>query len=347
VSRFVHERPEIQRYNHEMALRQRAHLDWLGVLLLSGGLVALEYLLEEGSRRGWLADGLVLACAVAAPILLAAFVARELSARAPAVDLTLFRDRDFLSATAIGAVMYAGFMALTFLLPVFVQELMGFSATNAGLLLMPRALAMMLVIPVAGRLYARISPRSFLAIGTVLATASALLMSGFTLRTDRWTIVAVVALQGIGFACLFVPLTTAALARIPLVRLADAAGLNTLFRQIGGSLGLSILGTVLPAKLGRVRAALAEGVAVVDGGSHEWMDRIRASLAARGLDPAAVAAGTRRAVAALVGRHAAALTFEQLFFEAGLALLLILPLTAFLSGQAGRFGGAVTGRRGG
>src|SRR5262249_28226576 len=147
VWRFVHEPEDIRSANAAAAVEQRKNLDWQGIALLSVGLAALQYFLEEGDRDSWFESRVITACAIVAGLALLAFVLRELSARVPAVNLTLFKDPVFASGTLIGAVMFAMLMANLFLLPVFMQELLGFDATQSGLSLMPRTLVMMCVVP--------------------------------------------------------------------------------------------------------------------------------------------------------------------------------------------------------
>ena len=150
--------------------------------------------------------------------------------------MRLFRDPVFTSGTLIGAVMFAMLMANMFLLPIFMQELLGFSATQSGIALMPRTLVMMVAVPIVGRLYNRVSPRLLIAVGIAFIAAGSLGQSRLTLQSTERDVVSALAIQGIGFACLFVPLTTVALANIPRHQLSDATGLNSLLRQIGGEI---------------------------------------------------------------------------------------------------------------
>src|SRR5262249_36602691 len=179
VSRFVHEPEDIRRENHARAAQQRKNLDWIGIVLMTVGLAAMQYVLEEGSSHDWFQSRVVAVTSFIAVFVLAAFVIRELTAPVPAVDLSLFKDRVFLSGTLIGAVMFAILMSITFLLPLFMQELLGFPALDSGEALMPRALAMMVGIPLVGRLYNKVQPRVLIIIGVGLVSLSAYLMSHY------------------------------------------------------------------------------------------------------------------------------------------------------------------------
>ena len=335
VTRFVHEPDDIRRANVEAARRQRGNLDWLGIALMAIGLACLQYVLEEGSRNDWFDSKAIAVATFVAVFVLAAFVVRELTAPHPAVDLSLFNDRVFLSGTLIGAVMFAILMSITFLLPVFMQELLGFSATQAGEALMPRALAMMVGIPIAGRLYNKVQPRILVGFGIVLVALSVFQMSHYTLETGSATVVAAIVLQGFGFASLFVPLTTVALSTIPRYRLADGAGLNSLLRQIGGSLGLAAFATFLPRLETVARHALGAHVVAGAAPVRERLALIGRGLAARGLDPAAAQAAATRALGGIVERQAMVIAFERIFLVAGVAFILILPLVWFLKRPTG------------
>jgi DHA2 family multidrug resistance protein len=329
VTRFVHEPEDIRRSNRERAAEQRKNLDWQGVLLMTFGLASLQYVLEEGSRNDWFSSMPVAVCTFLAFFLLAAFVIRELTAPVPAVDLSLFKDKVFLSGTIIGSIMFSVLMSITFLLPLFMQELLGFSAVQAGLALMPRALAMMIAIPLAGRLYNYVQPRILVMIGVVLVALSAYEMSRYTLDTSSHSVVAAIILQGFGFALIFVPLTS-----IPRFRMTDATGLNSLLRQIGGSLGLAAFATLLPHFVQTARAGL---VSHLVAGRPEVMQRIggiQAGLIARGLDPATATATTHRVLDGMITRQAMLLAFERMFILAGIAFLIVIPISFLLKAPA-------------
>lgn len=330
VWRFVHEPADIRAANAAAAAEQKKHVDWQGIALLSIGLSALQYFLEEGDRDSWFDSRVITACAIAAGLALIAFVLRELSARVPAVNLTLFKDPVFASGTLIGAVMFAMLMANLFLLPVFMQEILGFDATQSGVSLMPRTLVMMAVVPLVGRLYNVVSPRILVGIGVIAFSVGAWQMSHFTLDTGTAQIVSSLVWQGLGFGLLFVPLTTVALSRIERAKLTDATGLNSLLRQIGGSVGLAIFATLLNRSATQARASIGAHLGITNPGALLRLQQIQQGLFARGLDAASAAAAAPAALMGQVARQAMVLSFEKMFLLAGICFLAILPLLAFL-----------------
>lgn len=330
VTRFVHEPEDIRAANQAAAAQQRKNVDWMGIALLSVCLSTMQYVLEEGARNDWFESRLITGCAIVALVTLVGFVLHELSTPSPVVDLSLFKNSVFSSGTLIGSVMFAMLMAMTFLLPLFMQEMLGFTATQSGLALMPRSLVMIVAMPVVGRLYNRVSPRLFIGFGILLFAASAYQMSHYTLDTTARSVVSVLLLQGVAFACLFIPLTTVALSQVPRLKMADAAGLNSLLRQIGGSMGLAIFASLISRFATQAKYAM---VANLVPGRPEVLSRLAAMkqfLMSRGADLATAEIGARRMLGGLVMQQAMVLSFEKLFLLAGIAFLCVLPLIFFL-----------------
>jgi DHA2 family multidrug resistance protein len=328
--RFVHEPEDVLRANRARAEVARKNLDVAGIVLMCVGVSTLQYVLEEGQRDDWFESPLITACSFVAATSLVAFVIRELTAEAPVVNLRLFRDRTFASATVIGGVMYAMLMGSMFLLPVFMQELLGFDATQSGLTLMPRTLAMMLVTPLIGRLYNRIPPALIVGLGAVLFVIGSYELSHITLMSGSANIIVPLIITGFGFACLFIPLTTAALTFVPRAQLADAAGLNSFVRQIGGSFGLTIFATLLSNFTKRATASVSWHLTELRPDVVGRVHQLAAALGARGLGPVEAKQAALRALAGSAAQQGAVLGFEKTFLLQGVTFLVVLPLLFFL-----------------
>ncbi|MEO8380692.1 MAG: DHA2 family efflux MFS transporter permease subunit [Acidobacteriota bacterium] len=330
VMRFVHEPEDVRQALHVAAERQRKNLDWGGIVLLIVGLGTMQYAIEEGNRKDWFASGEIKIITLVAIVSLIALVIRELSAAFPAVDFSLFKDPVFSSGTLIGAVMFAMLMTVTFLLPLYMQTMLGFSATQSGLALMPRSLTMLVVMPIVGRLYNKVSPRAFVAFGILLFAYTAWLMGHYTLQTSARGIVNVLIIQGVAFSCLFIPLTTMALSTIPRHRLSDATGLNSLLRQTGGSIGLAVFATLLGRYMTTARHGMLAAVDLGRPAVQARMQGIQQMLMTHGLDAAAARSGAIRMIDMQVRRQAMMLSFEKLFMLAGICFLCVLPLVFLL-----------------
>jgi len=330
VSRFVHEPEDVRAAMHAMAERQRKHMDWAGIALLFIGLGTMQYVLEEGNRNDWFQSNEIKIITLVSVVSLIALILRELSARYPAVDIALFKDFVFFSGTMVGAVMFAMLMAVTFLLPLFMQLLLGFSATQAGIALMPRSLTMLVVMPIVGRVYNKVSPRLFIAFGICLFAYTAWLMGHYTLATSSRDVVNVLMIQGVAFSCLFIPLTTIALSSIPRHRLPDATGLNSLLRQTGGSVGLAVFATLLSRYATRARGGLLSAYDASRPAVASRLAAIQAMLRGRGFDPQAAQATAARMLDGQLRQQSMVISFEKLFYLSGILFLLVLPLVFFL-----------------
>jgi len=330
VTKFVHEPEDVRAAMHAMADRQRKNLDWSGIAMLIIGLGTMQYVLEEGNRNDWFASNEIKLITLVAVVSLTFLVIRELSARIPAVDLSLFKDVVFSSGTIIGAVMFAMLMSVTFLLPLFMQVMLGFSATQSGLALMPRSLVMLLVMPIVGRIYNIVSPRLVVAIGILLFAYTAWLMGHYTLETGTRDIVHVLMIQGVAFSCLFIPLTTMALSTIPRHRMPDATGLNSLLRQTGGSIGLAIFATLLSRYATRARGTLLNNLTPDRGVVAARVQMLQGFLTGRGFAAPSARATAAQLLDFQVRRQAMMLSFERLFYLCGISFLCVLPLVLLL-----------------
>jgi DHA2 family multidrug resistance protein len=305
-------------------------MDWAGIAMLIISVGTMQYVLEEGNRNDWFESGEIKIVTLLAIVSLAFLIIREFSAAVPAVDISLFRDPVFLSGTMIGAVMFAMLMSVTFLLPLFMQTLLGFTATQSGLALMPRSLVMLLVMPIVGRIYNTVSPRIVVAFGIVLFAYTAWLMGHYTLATGPHDIVKVLMIQGVAFSCLFIPLTTVALSSIPRHRLADATGLNSLLRQIGGSIGLAVMATLMSRFATRAHGSMLAHITTDRPAVMQRMMAMERMLMGRGLTADAAHSTAARILDGQLRMQAMVLSFEKLFYICGIAFLCVLPLVLFL-----------------
>jgi MFS transporter, DHA2 family, multidrug resistance protein len=228
-------------------------------------------------------------------------------------------------------------MASMFLMPLFMQEMLGFTATQSGLALMPRALVSLAVTPLVGRIYNAVSPRLVVAVGIILVSGGSYLQSRFTLNTSFLDVVQSTAVQGVGFACLFVPLTTAALSGIRRHQLSDATGLNSLFRQVGGSIGLAVFATLLTRSAAPARVSIASHLARTSPIARARLAEIVEGLSQRGLHPAEAARGASGVRYGILAR-----AFRKVFLAFRVVFLAVLPLLFFLrSAHHGRPAAAV------
>jgi DHA2 family multidrug resistance protein len=195
---------------------------------------------------------------------------------------------------------------------------------------MPRTLVMMVLIPIVGRNYNRLNPQLVVALGVAAFVLSAWMMGHYTLSTSASGVVAALLVQGVGFAFLMVPVNTLALASIPRHKLTDATGLNSLMRQIGGSVGIAAFATLLSRYGVEARASVGSHLVATDPGVAARLAALQSGLAARGLDAVSAQTGALGILGGLVARQGMVLAFERIFLLAGLCFLCVLPAVFFL-----------------
>lgn len=322
-------------YDPPYLVRQHIRgMDYVGISLLMVGLASLQTVLSEGQANDWFESPfIVLLIAVAGGALLA-FVVWELRARKPAVDLTILANSAYTSATVLGGVLGLALFGSLFLLPLFMQELLGYNALQSGMAMLPRSLVMMAGMPIAGRLYNQLGPRLMIGAGLLLSGVATLEMARFTADTSYAGLVIPQVWQGLAFSLIFVSLSTSALASVTRPRMTNAAALYNLVRQLGGSFGIAIFATMLESQQKVVAARL---VGHLDPFNPVFAQRYRAiaqGLASRGVNPAEAGQKALALLNGMAQKQAAVMSFEYAFYVIGVVFMVTLPLVFLLRARA-------------
>jgi EmrB/QacA subfamily drug resistance transporter len=224
-----------------------AAIDWLGTLTFSGALFLLVFSLIRGNAEDW--NGTIVACLVGAVVLLVAFVVVEMRAEHPMLDLSLFRKPAFDGASIAAFVLSASMFAMFLYLTLYIQNILGYDALEAGLRFMPVTLLSFAVAPVSGKLAERVGIRWFLGGGLAFVGVGLLLMHGIE-PGDSWTgLLPGFILCGIGIGMVNPPLATAAVAVVEPRRSGMASGINSTFRQVGIATGIAAWGALFQHKV--------------------------------------------------------------------------------------------------
>ncbi len=235
---FIHDPPYIK--------KKKISVDYWGLGLLTVGLGSLQIVLDKGEREDWFESSFIVTLAIISAVCLIAFVIVELRSKNPVVNLRIFRDRSF---TLGNIIMFTGFFCIfgsIVLLPLYLQQLMGYTAFWAGLVLGPGGIASLLVMPVAGNLMKRgFKAHYLLALGIILIDISFFMMSRFNLYADFVSIAIPRIVLGFGMGLFFVPLGAATYVNIPKEETGNASGIFNLLRNLGGSFGTATGTTVL------------------------------------------------------------------------------------------------------
>lgn len=222
-----------------------ARIDYLGFTFLALAMGSLQIFLDRGQRDDWFASHFVTALAITSALSFAALIVWELRHEAPIVDLRLFRKRSFVIANLLMFVLGFALLGSTELIPQFVQSLLHFTTTDAGLVIMPGGFITMLLMPIVGRLTDKFDPRWLIIYGFGMGALALYHMSGFNTQSDFWTVALARMMLASGLPFLFLPITTAGYIGVPSDKNDEASALINMSRNVGGSVGISILTTIL------------------------------------------------------------------------------------------------------
>ncbi|HEX3468920.1 MAG TPA: DHA2 family efflux MFS transporter permease subunit [Candidatus Elarobacter sp.] len=245
--------------------RDRSSVDALGLGLLIAGVASLQYVLERGQREDWFSSSTIVVLTAVAVISLIVFCFREWHDARPLVDLKVFRSRAFSAGNVLGIITGFGLYGTALIIPLFLQNVLGFTATETGFALLPGALATAVSMPIASRLVAKIDGRALIAFGLCVFAAAAWWMGDINQNSGYWDVFWPRALQGFALGFMFVPLSTATLSEIRREKMPNATGIYTLIRQLGGSLGIAILQLMQTRYQDNAYAGLASGVTAANG----------------------------------------------------------------------------------
>jgi DHA2 family multidrug resistance protein len=248
----------------ETARNANAKLDWFGFGTLSLGIGALQVLLDRGEQLDWFGSGEIEIEAIIAASALYLFLVHTFTAAEPFVRPALFRDRNFTAGMLLIAIVGLTYYASLALQPPYLQNLMNYPVVTAGLVLGPRGIGTMAAMMIVGRLIGRIDTRLLLAVGLGLTAWSFYAMTGWTPDVSQTTIVGVGVVQGIGLGFLFVPLSTATLSTLSPEQRTEGAGLYSLSRNIGSSVGISVVNALLTRNTQVNHAEIAQHVTAVN-----------------------------------------------------------------------------------
>jgi MFS transporter, DHA2 family, multidrug resistance protein len=226
--------------------------DFIGFISMSISLSALLLALSDANAAwntgGW-SSPFILSCFLISAIALIVFLVTEFTIKHPLIELNLFKDFNFTVTNGILFIFGLGMFGSTFLLPLYLQNSLGYTAFQAGAMFLPIGLLQAFFAPISGVLSDKVNPKLPAVIGIVLLALSLYLNSSLSLFSERQQIMMPLYIRGIAMGLLFTPLTTLALSRIPKQKIAQASGLFNVIRQLGGSFGVAIMGALLTRRM--------------------------------------------------------------------------------------------------
>src|SRR5581483_8665248 len=245
-------------------------IDLPGLFTSVGFLFSLSYALIEGNKHGW-TSGEILGLFAASGVLLAAFVLLELRQRLPMLDLSLFRIGSFAGANVVAMLVSLSMFGVFFFVSLYIQGILHYSATQAGAMFLPMTVLIILIAPLAGRFSDRVGSRWLMGGGMTLVGVSLLLYQRVGLHSDFWTLLPAMIVGGVGMASTMSPMTAAAMGAVPVDKAGVGSGVLNSFRQVGGSLGIALIGAIVASFIHHPQHSLA--------GAQDYVNGLHAGLA--------------------------------------------------------------------
>jgi MFS transporter, DHA2 family, multidrug resistance protein len=312
------------------------YFDLFGLVLMAVFLGCLEYVLEEGARWDWFADDTIFAAALVSAIAAALFFWRVLTYRQPIVDLRAFTNRNFALGSFYTFVIGTGHFGATYVLPLFLAQVRGYSSLQIGMTVVVTGVAQILVSPLTAMLSRKMDLRIMLSIGLGLFAAAVYLNAGLTNQASFAELLAPQALRGVALMFCFLPANLIALGSLPPDKLKNAAGLYNLMRNLGGAIGLAVIGTVMNQRLHFHWSRLIENINPARPAVQQFLE-----AQSNRLDPLVPGDASRAAInllAAAVQREALVLTFNDVIMLLGSLFvvgLMLMPLVGRPRAAAG------------
>lgn len=315
-------------YVPDSAVQKKAgSIDYFGLILLAIGIGTLQTMLERGEKFDWFESREIVTLGVTAFVALFWFAIHELETQHPIVDLRVMKDKQF-SASLIyafftGAVLYC----TIFMFPVYAQSLMGFTAFQTGMFILPTAIATAIALALSSKLVQRgVSAKGIVLVGTLCFCYAMWLHNHFTTESGADDFFRPLVLRGFGLGLIFMPLNNLAMANMSVENIGNASGIYNLTRMLGGSVGIATAATMFSSLQHSQRSYLLEHLSNNDGSTLLRLQQYQQWLQSKGFVGPAIQEKALALISLTVDKQAMMLTFAKLFLSFGILLACALPL---------------------
>jgi len=311
--------------------KKNIHIDYNGIILLAAGIGCLQFVLERGETEDWFNSEAIRVCSIIAGVGLIGFIFYELSIDKPAVNLRVLGNRNLALTTIFTFVAGLGLFTSVFIYPVLAQRVLGFTAYETGISLLPPTLAAVVMMPVIGRVMSKgVSPIPFVVVGFMLFAAYSILSAGVSTDVGKWDFFLPLLLRAVGISMVQLPLINQAVAGLQPKDYPAGISLNNMIRQLGGAFGIAMANNYVASRYAQHRTDL---VSMMPKGSAQLAERINAISQGIISKTGDVAGATTKAyslINASVERQAYYLSYLDTFRLIAIFFLLVIPLVGFL-----------------
>jgi MFS transporter, DHA2 family, multidrug resistance protein len=310
---------------------QLRHGDWAGILTMAVGLASLEFFLEEGNRKDWFGSEEIVIAGMMAAIALPLFILIQLTRKRPLLNLGLLRRRNFGLSSIVNLVTGLGLYGSVFLLPLFLAQIQGYNAMKIGETIMWSGIPQLFVIPFLPKLVQRFDLRLLIAIGLSLFGLSCFMNSTLTNQTGIEQLMWSQIVRACGQPLIMIPLSSVATAGIEPKQVGSASSLFNMGRNLGGSIGIAILGTLLSMREKLHSNRLGESISLANSLTRDRLDQLTQSFFAQSGDPIAAQNQAIVVLDRLVRREASVMAYNDCFYFMGCALFMSAILVLFFT----------------
>ncbi len=308
-------------------------VDWWGIILLASFIGSLQFVLEHGQQDDWFQDPLILTLSLVALFGLILFIWRELVYEHPIVNLRVLRDGNLRIGTILTFILGFGLFGSTFIIPIYTQSILGWTATDAGLLLIPSSITTGLMMPIIGKLLERgISHKYLAAAGFGVFFLYSLWM--YTLMTPDtgselmfWPLV----VRGIGLGLLFVPITTLSLSTLHGKDIGDGAAFTGMMRQLGGSFGIAIITTMISRLSQQHRVDLIPNLSGISFKVQQRITGLKQMFISKGFSPNEALDRAHEVLNLSILKQSTVLSYMDIFLYLGLLFLCCVPFVLMIN----------------
>lgn len=303
-------------------------MDWLALALLIAAIGSLQIVLEKGQSEDWFETRYITVLAVIAILTGIFFVIRELIRKDPMVNLRLFSNRPFTTGTLFNFILGFGLYGTTLVIPIFCQGLLGFTAMQTGLVMLPGSLATAFMMPIVGVLLKRkfIHPAIYAGLGLFLFFVFSYRMGMMNTQVGEWDFFVPLIIRGFAMGLIFIPLTTISLSELEGSQIPQGTALSNMIRQLGGSIGIALITTYISRDTAKHYAYLNENITATDFETQQRIKMLTGSLVNKGYDIHSAQATAYNLIAKSMYGQATFLTYKDLFIYLGAFFLLLIPL---------------------
>jgi DHA2 family multidrug resistance protein len=311
-------------------------VDWAGIGLLTTGVGALQWMLERGERYDWFESRFVTSLAVISGCSFVGLIWREMTAKEPVINFRVLKSRQLATGVAMAMLLGFALFGSVFVLPIFLQGLHGFTANQTGLVILPGAIASAITMAMMGRFASKIDARPLITIGVIGFLWCMWTLSKLTIDAGANDMFWPLIVRGVSLGLIFIPLTSASMAELKPWEIPQGTGMFNLTRQLGGSLGIAIVATMLSRFTFQAKSQLTQHVVTIGTDAQARLDFISGGMVARGMNPAVAHQQALMVMDRMVTAQASVLAFSRIYLLSGMALCCSIPLMLFWRHGKGR-----------